>query len=138
MCTLSATEGARCLNHNSTVWLWPRRDGTASSSSSLMNAIDDREAQKTNFGRRRTSRKWRRGVVDDLDGEELSRAVRWYNSRSDIRRSSLAIRSRLKPEVTRLPGEACVSAIFGITFLMVLFPSDLDGVVGFWIGGLVR
>ena len=43
-----------------------------------------------------------------------------------------------KPEVTRLPGEACVSAIFGITFLMVLFPSDLDGVVGFWIGGLVR
>ena len=104
----------------------------------LMNAIDDREAQKTNFGRRRASRKWRRGVVDGLAEEEKSRAVQWYNSRSDIRLRSLAIRSRLKPEVTRLPGEACVSAIFGITFLMVLFPSDLDGVVGFWIGGLVR
>ena len=103
-----------------------------------MNAIDDREAQKTNFGRQRASRKWRRGVVDGLVEEEKSRAVQWYNSRSDIRLGSLAIRSRLKPEVTRLPGEACVSAIFGITFLMVLFSSDHDGVVGFWIGGLVR
>ena len=43
-----------------------------------------------------------------------------------------------EPEVTRLPGDACVSAIFGVTFLKVLFPSDHAGILGFWIGGVVR
>ena len=43
-----------------------------------------------------------------------------------------------EPEVTRLPGDACVSAIFGVTFLKVLFSSDHAGILGFWIGGVVR
>ena len=43
-----------------------------------------------------------------------------------------------KPEVTRLPGDACVSAIFRVTFLKVLFSSDHAGILRFWIGGVVR
>ena len=43
-----------------------------------------------------------------------------------------------EPEVTRLPGDACVSAIFRITFLILLFSSDHDAVLRFRIGGVFR
>ena len=75
---------------------------------------------------------------NDFVEEDLSRSIRWCNSRSEIRRRSRAIRSCLRPEMMRLPGDACVSAIFVDTTSKATFLSDHDDVLGFEIGGLVR
>ena len=75
---------------------------------------------------------------NDLDEEDLSKSSQWCNSRSEIRRRSRAIRSCLRPEMMRLPGDACVSAIFVDTTSKATFLSDHDDVLGFEIGGLVR
>ena len=51
---------------------------------------------------------------------------------------SRAIVSRLGFPVSALAGATCVSALFGINFLKLLFDADVDGMLRFPIGGPVR
>ena len=67
----------------------------------------------------------------------MSRRIRRWNSRRRKSRRSLAIVARLLFPVLRIAGATCVSALFGITFLIVLFDADHAGVLDFPIGGLV-
>ena len=65
-------------------------------------------------------------------------AVRGFNSRSDTRRRSrVRVQRHLFP-VLRLAVATCVSATFVGDTLKPTFLADVDGVLDFLIGGLVR
>ena len=109
---LGATEDARRLNHHSTSWWWPRRDGTAGRFFGLTNAMLKEMDEITNFRGSGAGRKWRHGVSDGLDGCPKSRSIRRRNSRDSIRRRSRVIAERLAFPVSWLAGATSVSALF--------------------------
>ena len=90
------------------------------------------------FDRARAGRKWHH---DDGRGTGMfvcSRSFRWCNSqRCKCLRSRVIVLSVLLP-VSCVTGATCVSALFRVNFLRVLFRADHDGVLGISIGGPVR